>query len=448
MNIDSISVLGMGKLGAVVAAVMADRKFQVTGVDPSPECVAAINRGQAPVREPGLDEMIARNRERLRASTDAAAAVAASDATFLIVPTPSEDDGRFTLRYVLQAAQSAGAALRHKRGYHLVVLASTVMPGSTGGVVRQRLEEASGKKSGPDFGLCYSPEFIALGSVIHDMTNPDLILIGESDPRAGDVLESIQRRLVDNRPQVRRMNFVNAELTKLAVNTFVTTKISYANMLAEICDRLEDADVDVVTEALGLDSRIGGKYLKGALGYGGPCFPRDNRAFARLGESLGADATLARATDEINRRQTARLGALVETLLPEGGTAGVLGLAYKPLTDVVEESPGIQLALELARRGIAVVAWDSLAMDNARQILDGSVRLAGSMAECAAASSVLALMTAASEFKSLKPEHLAGGGARAIIDCWRVLDRTAFEPFADYVTLGRGRSSSALAAVR
>jgi UDPglucose 6-dehydrogenase len=199
--------------------------------------------------------------------------------------------------------------------------------------------------------MCYNPEFIALGSVIRDFLNPDFVLIGESDERSGQVLEGIYRQVCENDPPIVRMNFINAELTKLAVNTFVTTKISFANMLARICERLPGADVDVVTRALGLDSRIGAKYLKGAVSYGGPCFPRDNLALIATARKVGAPADIAEATDRFNRWQVGWLADLVWAYLPEGGVVGILGLAYKPNTDVVEESVGLLLAGELGARG-------------------------------------------------------------------------------------------------
>jgi UDPglucose 6-dehydrogenase len=253
---------------------------------------AAIQEGRPPVKEPYLAEMIAANRERLSATENYEAAILSTEATFIIVPTPSEPDGTFTLRYVMSTAEKIGAALRKKQGWHLVVLSSTVMPGSTGDRLLPALERHSGKKCGVDFGLCYNPEFIALGSVIRDMLKPDMILIGESDTRSGDILEKFYSGVCESNPQIQRMNFVNAELTKLSVNTFVTTKISYANMLAQVCETLPGADADVVTAALGCDSRIGPKYLKGALGYGGPCFPRDNVAFSALARTNGVPAPL------------------------------------------------------------------------------------------------------------------------------------------------------------
>src|SRR5439155_850689 len=231
-------------------------------------------------------------------------------------------DGAFSLKYVLAAAKAVGQVLKHKTAYHLVVLTSTVMPGATGGQLLPALEEASGKRCGTDFGLCYSPEFIALGSVIRDFLNPDFCLIGESDPRSGDILEALYKRTWENNPAVARMNFVNAEIAKLAVNTYVTTKISFANMLARVCEKLPGANVDTVTAALGLDSRIGPKYLKGAVSYGGPCFPRDNLAFAALADQVGAPADIAQVTDRFNRRQLVWLADVVEGHIPDGGMVG------------------------------------------------------------------------------------------------------------------------------
>lgn len=431
-----------------MAAVFADKGHDVIAVDVNPEAVEALNAGRAPVPEPYLQEYITRNRQRLSATLDAEQAVADSEITFIIVPTPSNADGEFSLRYVMEAAGPIGRALARKGDFHLVVLSSTVMPGSTGEQLLPALERESRKTCGRDFGLCYGPEFIALGNVIHDMLNPDLILIGESDERSGKMLASLYEGVCERHAGVRRMNFVNAELTKLSVNTFVTTKISYANMLAEICEKLEGADADVVTGALGVDSRIGSKYLKGALGYGGPCFPRDNVAFAALGRRQGVNATLAEATDAVNRRQTLRLAEMVEANLPAGGRAGVLGLAYKPNTPVVEQSPGLLLVQELCARGVRVVVFDPEAMPTARAVLADNVEYAESMEDCAQKASVLVIATPWAEFRNLQPGHCNESNGRAtVIDCWRMLPRELFAG-ANYITLGaRERSAAGMPAL-
>jgi UDPglucose 6-dehydrogenase len=433
-----------------MAAVMAHKGHTVVGVDLNPATVAAVNEGRAPVNEPGLQEMIHLNHERLSATLDYEEAVLATEVTFIIVPTPSDADGRFSMRYALSAAEKIGAALGKKKDWHLVVLSSTVMPGSTGGVMLPALERHSGKTCGPDFGLCYNPEFIALGSVIRDMLNPDMILIGESEARSGAILEEFYGGVCESGPRIRRMNYVNAELTKLSVNTFVTTKISYANMLAQVCETIPGADVDVVTTAIGCDTRIGQKYLKGALGYGGPCFPRDNIAFSAVARANGVPALLAEATDQLNRRQVPRLAELILSHLPEGGAVGIMGLSYKPNTEVIEESQGLALAKFVSERGVRLAVYDPEAMPNARKELPAGVVYASSVAECARQADVLAITTPWAEFRSLEPAHLKRSAPPPVIlDCWRLLSRKEFQGAATYLTLGWGETGhSPLAAAR
>jgi UDPglucose 6-dehydrogenase len=434
-----ISVVGLGKLGSPMAACFAAKGFEVIGVDLDQAKVEALGAGRAPVFEPQLQETIDRSDGRLRATTDLAEAVAATEATFVVVATPSEPEGGFSLKYVLPAFETIGASLRDKDGYHLVVLTSTVMPGATHEVVRPVLEETSGKQCGVDFGLCYSPEFIALGSVIRDFLNPDFLLVGESDTRAGGMLSAIYERACDNAPPVARMNFVNAELAKLSVNAYVTTKIAFANTLARMCERLPAADVDVVTGALGLDTRIGPKYLRGAISYGGPCFPRDNLALAALARSIDAPSLLAEATDRSNREGTADLATLVEEHLTDGGTVGVLGLSYKPSTDVVEESAALLLVSELMSRGVDVVSFDPAAMDNAARVLGEGARFAASAEACVREADVVVVATPWRDFADLDPAHFAAASRRTVlIDCWRFLPRERFEGVTRYVQLGDG----------
>ena len=235
------------------------------------------------------------------------------------------------------------------------------------------------------------------------------------------------------------MNFVNAELTKLSVNTFLTTKISYANMLAELCESLPGADVDVVTAAIGSDSRVGHKFLKGALGYGGPCFPRDNVAFAALARQLGVSATLAEATDRLNRRQAPRLADLILERLPKNGVVGIAGLAYKPETNVVDESPGLTLSKYLLSKGVAIVVYDPMAMESARPQLAGDVTFANSLKQCTAQANVLVITTAWEQFKGISPRDLNhSDGLPTVIDCWRILTPSKFAGLASYLALGVG----------
>jgi UDPglucose 6-dehydrogenase len=431
-------VIGLGKLGSPLAACLAAKGLTVVGVDSDPRKIEAINQGKAPVNEPGLGEMIGQAQGRLTATSDIQQAVAQTDITFIVVSTPSDPAGGFSLRYVEPVCQAIARTLAKKADYHLVCLTSTVMPGTTGGPVREMLEKASGKRVGADFGLCYSPEFIALGSVIRDFLNPDMLLIGESDTRAGDTLASLYAQVCQNKPAVARMAFVNAEVTKLAVNTYVTTKISYANMLARICERLPGANVDVITSALGLDTRIGPKYLKGAVSYGGPCFPRDNLALAQLAQQLGVPPDLAQTVDRFNRSQILWLADLVQHRTEK--TAGILGLTYKAGTDVVEQAAGFLLAKELASRGVQVVAFDPAYGKNSPPVSHENLRFAKNAAECIESSDVVVLATSWPEFDSIPRQQWLSSNhrPRTIIDCWRTLKFLHDEPGVHYLGLGLG----------
>lgn len=437
MEEKTISVIGLGKLGSPIAAGIAHKGFVVIGADVNPETVKKINDGVAPVEETGLQELISANSNRLRATLDVEEAVLESELSLIFVPTPSNSEGGFSTEYLLSACQDIGRAIGRKDSYQLVVLCSTVLPGATRNEILPALETASGKRCGQDFGLCYSPEFIALGSVIDDFLNPDIMLIGESDCRAGDFLEDFYGRVYTNRPIVCRMNFVNAELTKIAINTFVTTKISFANMLADICERMPAGDVDAVTNALGMDSRIGPEYLKGATGYGGPCFPRDNWAMANFIRSVGLSPVLPEATDAVNRLQVQRMVEWVKRRNPQRKRTGILGLSYKPETPVVDESQGLLLAQALVKEGLSVTVYDPQAMDNAEDILGDAVTYAETAENCVRQCGVVVLTTPWPEFKQLSTDHFGEMlPPKAVLDEWRILDSEIMSQVANYYARG------------
>ena len=437
-----ISVVGLGRLGTPLAAVLASKGHQVIGVDVNADTVAKVNAGTAPVREPHLQSRLDATEGRLTATTDFNEATPNTDISFVIVPTPSGSDGRFTNRYVLDAVTRIGHALRKTERYHVVNITSTVMPGSTGGEIKEALEAASGRIVGENIGLTYNPEFIALGTVVRDLLRPDVVLIGESDPRAGDVLASVYATTVESNPPVQRMNWINAEITKLSVNTFVTTKISYANMLAELCEKLPGADVDVVAQALGQDSRIGSKYIRGALGYGGPCFPRDNIAWSVLATSIGASADIAQATDAINRRQVDRVVALIRGALSQDSKIAVLGMSYKPDTPVVEESQGVFIAQRLSELGHIVAVADSHALDNAMMILGERVIAFSDPASAIAFADVVVVANPTQEYAALTADIFARESRpRIVVDCWRILS-PEIAKVAVVRHLGRGPSET------
>ncbi|CCQ74179.1 Putative UDP-glucose/GDP-mannose dehydrogenase [Magnetospira sp. QH-2] len=418
-----------------MAAIMASKGHRVIGVDYNETFVADLKAGRAPVEEPDLQDLIHQAQGNLDATTRYDDAIARSTATFIIVPTPSVENGEFTNDYVIQTLEAIGQALRNKTEDHLVVVTSTVMPGSSSQTLIPVLEQASGRRIGEGLGYCYSPEFIALGSVVHDLLNPDFILMGESDPAAGDWLESIYKSVCDNDPPIARMALVNAELTKISVNAYVTMKISFANMLADVCDRLPGANVDEVTAGLGLDRRIGRHYLKGAMAFGGPCFPRDNRAFGVVADRIGARADLPRSSDLLNQYQSQRMNDIVGRLAPSGCTVAVLGLSYKPHTYVIEESASLRLIEDLHGNGHKVMAHDPMALDNAREALGDQAEYTADIADALAEASVVILATPWPQYRDIDPSLLAG---KKVIDCWRMLDDSEYAGHCELHHLGAG----------
>lgn len=439
------SVLGLGKLGASMAAAIASRGFHVIGVDVNSRAVDLLNAGHAPVPETNLEKTVAANRERLRATLSHREAVLNSDLTFVIVPTPTDERGAFSLQYAAWAFREIGRALAEKGEYHNVVLTSTVLPGSTRYGLLPILERESGKVCSRDFGLCYSPGFIALGSVMHDFLNPDFTLVGEIDERAGSQVEACYAQILENNAPCKRMSLENAELTKIAVNTFVTTKITFANMLADLCERIPGGDVDVVTDALGLDRRIGRKYLTGALGYGGPCFPRDNVALSFIARALATRADLAETTDAMNRRLAEKVIERLRSLVQHGITVAVLGLAYKPFSHVIEESQGIHLCKALSSAGARVVAYDPLAGEMARAELRDHAVILDSMIDCLVQAQVVLITTPDPAFRALRAEDFRRDGSPVmVVDFWRILQaELARSPDIRYIPIGRSADDQA-----
>jgi UDPglucose 6-dehydrogenase len=356
----SLAVLGLGKLGSILAVVLAEAGHAVKGFDVSLPAVEALNNSKPLIFEPGLVELMESVGGQVSAHSEVDRALEDASGAYVIVPTPSNPQGAFKNDFVVHALRDIGNHLAKNPRDFTIVISSTVMPGSCEDTFRQELETASGMTVGKELGLAYSPEFIALGSAIHDMKYPDLVLIGESHAAAGDFVEEVSRSVVKNKPQFRRMSLSSAELTKIAINTFVTTKISYANMLSEICEQLPGASIDDVTAAVGSDLRIGKSYLTAGLGYGGPCFPRDNKALSYAAHSRGVSADIAEATDAINDRQIDRVVDLAVAHTLEGETVALMGLAYKSDTPVLEASQAMEIARRLVTKNRVVLGFDPL----------------------------------------------------------------------------------------
>lgn len=415
----AVSIFGLGKLGATMVGCFASRGFAVTGVDVDATRVRQVRSGRSPVFEPGLQNLYSRFRNRISATTNTTDAVLATDVSFIIVPTPSRKSGEFSSKLVESVARGIGYALRNKKGYHLVVVTSTVLPGTMEKRILPALEKSSVKRCGKDFGLCYSPEFIAIGDVVKGLLHPDFFLVGECDPRSGSALQSVYRRFGSAHTRVARMNMANAELAKISINTYVTSKIAFANTLARICSHLPGGDALTVARAVGLDSRINPKCLKPGPAFGGPCFPRDNRAFAWVARKLGVRARSAVATDESNRDHTSFLTGLVQRHARKALPIAFLGLSYKPRTGLLEESCVVRMAADLARHGYRISVHDPLASDSEIACVLPSARIFHDPLSCVRGSGTVVYATDHEAFARLSLRHLLKAAPKAtVVDLW------------------------------
>jgi len=437
-----LSIIGLGKLGLPMAGVFASKGYDVIGLDVNKEIIGQIQQGHCPIQETGLEQLLASINPRLQVTTNYNEAISNTDITFIIVPTPSDKTGKFSNKYVLSAIRNIASIIKEKQQYHLIVITSTIMPGTMDKVIKPELEELTGLECIKDFGLCYNPEFIALGSVIKGMTNPDAILIGESDHHSGLILEKFYEDICDNNSPVVRMSWWNAELAKLALNVFITTKVSLANTFAEVCSKMPTGNIDDVTKFLGLDSRIGPKYLKGGLGFGGPCFPRDNRAFIGFAKGLGIKCPLQRATSKFNDEhdniiitEAIKLLGVRDLQLVSSGlineTVSILGITYKPDTNVTEESSALKVAQMLAGYGAEVKVYDPAGKGGSGLTNTHNIE------ECLQGSDLCIIAVPWQEFKGLSLNSFKGMRQPKVLDCWRMLDsKTFIDSGVEYHALG------------
>jgi UDPglucose 6-dehydrogenase len=434
---DSVSIIGLGKLGACMMVSFASKGFKVFGVEIDKERAELLKQGKTFHYEPNLNEYLNEYKSNISITDNYEEAIHNTDTTFVVVNTPSDSTGAFSVEYLVPACKQIGAALKTKDSYHLVSVTSTIMPGATRNQVLTALESKSEKRVGKQFGLCYNPEFIALGSVIRDFLKPDFILIGESDEKAGDILSSIYIKLIKD-PKIRRMSYENAEITKIALNSYITMKISFANQLAEMCNRIPGADVDTITESLGMDSRIGKKYLRGAMSFGGPCFPRDNKAFFLAAKITGCELDLPATTDNVNRKHIEFIANMAISHCKDSGRVAILGGSYKPNTDVIEASPSIEIAKHIVASGIKVSIHDPVATKNIQKQYNNVFHCTENISECIDGSDVCIITTPWEQYKALSENDFKGMKGSVVIDCWRILKPFSGSSNAKLVQIGVG----------
>ena len=350
------SVFGLGYVGAVTAACLAQAGHEIVGVDANPEKVSTMESGRAPVLEPGLGDLVAQNRKagRLHVTTDAFSAVHQSNVSFICVGTPSLSSGRLDLSSVTRCCQDIGEALRSKKGFHSVVIRSTVLPGTAKSLVIPTIEAASGKQAGIDFAVCSNPEFTREGCAVADFLNPTITVFGADDPSHLDSL----RNLYQGAPgQVFETSLSVAEMVKYVCNAFHALKVTFANEIGSLCSQLE-VDARAVTDIFTADKKlnISKAYLDPGFAFGGSCLPKDVRALAYRAKQLDLDLPLLRAILPSNQAHLER--AVTAVLATKRKRIGVLGLSFKAGTDDLRESPSVQLIKRILGEGCEVQVWD------------------------------------------------------------------------------------------
>ncbi len=357
--------------------------------------------------------------------------------------TPSKADGSIDLKYIESAAGNIGKALKKKVSYHVTIIKSTVVPGTTQNTVKPLLEKESGKVAGKDFGLCMNPEFLRQGSAFQDTINAERVVIGSFDKYSGDVLEDLYHGFYSDRvPAIIRTSLSTAELIKYASNSMLATKISFINTIANMCEKIPGADVKVVAKAMGLDKRIGPLFLDAGLGYGGSCFPKDVKALIACSKNLGYDPELLDSVEAVNKTQPLKAVTFCREALGnlEGKSIAILGLAFKPDTDDMREARVIPIINQLLSEGASVTAYDPVAAPIAKTIFNDKIHYAKSAFECIKNADACILVTEWEEFKKLTPEDFTLRMKQPIlIDGRRIYDPETFKTKMRFVALGLGQ---------
>ena len=421
-----IAVIGTGYVGLVTGACFAEFGVDVTCVDIDEAKIASLREGRVPIYEPGLDDLVAKNSRagRLSFTTDIREAVEQSLVVFLAVGTPPREDGSADLQFIEGAARSVA---RHLDGYKVVVTKSTVPVGTGERLRRLILEERPDAK----FGIVSNPEFLREGAAIGDFMRPDRVVIGSRDEEAVAIMKDLYRPLYLIETPFVITSVEAAELTKYAANAFLATKISFINEIANLCDAI-GCDVHDVARAVGMDGRIGRKFLHPGPGFGGSCFPKDTTALVSIARGYGADSLIVESVVEVNRRQRERMVEKIERLVGDlnGKTLAVLGLAFKPGTDDMRDAPALDIIAALVGRGARVRAYDPVAMDAARQFLPEIEYTAGEY-EAVEGADALVFVTEWNQFRALDMERV-----RTLMRAPKVIDlRNIYEP-ADMRALG------------
>lgn len=422
-----IAIFGLGYVGLCTAVSFAEKGHSVICVDLLKERVDMVNRGMSPIYEHGIEAALKNlvKKNMLTATLSPKYAVESSDISFICVGTPAKPDGSTDLTFIERVVEDIGRVLHGTKDYHLVVVKSTVVPGTTQNLVLPILHEKSGKDAGKDFGLCVNPEFLREGTALQDSKHPDRVVIGEYHKKSGDIL---MRLYANFRCRKLRTDLTTAEMIKYASNAFLAMKISYSNEFANICE-MHGIDVYEVMKGVGMDTRINPLFLKAGVGFGGSCFPKDLKALITAAKGRGYEPLLLEATLKVNEYQPSHLVSMLEQTIGnlKGKRIALLGLSFKPDTDDVRESRAIPIANLLTSKGAGVIAYDPKAMSNFKEaVKDREIMYARNVGEAIKGADACIIQSDWKEFRELKPKDFKAMKQRVIIDGRRTFDPAKF----------------------
>ncbi|HCM83323.1 MAG TPA: UDP-glucose/GDP-mannose dehydrogenase family protein [Alphaproteobacteria bacterium] len=442
-----VAVIGVGYVGLVSGACFAEFGFQVTCVDKDADKIAALERGEIPIYEPGLENVVSKNRAagRLNFTTDIAKAVPDADAVFIAVGTPSRrGDGHADLTYVYAAAEDIAKNLS---GYTVIVTKSTVPVGTAAEV--KKIIAATNPSA--DFDVCSNPEFLREGSAIEDFMRPDRVVIGSESERATNIMRALYRPLNLIDVPIALMDLPSAELTKYAANAFLAMKISFINQISDLCEAT-NANVQDIARGIGLDGRIGRKFLHAGAGYGGSCFPKDTRALIQIGRDAGSPVGLIEEVDRYNEERKDQMVERIKSAVGgdlKGKTIGVLGVTFKPNTDDMREAPSLHIISALKIAGAEVQAYDPVGMTEANKLMP-YVNWCETSYAAAADADVLVLITEWNEFRAMDLKRV-----KSVLRAPVIVDlRNVYKPAEmaaagfDYYSIGRAAVRAASSAAQ
>lgn len=405
----SVSVIGLGFIGLSTAVYLAGKGYDVVASSNERQKVDMINKGKVPFFEPRMETLLkkALKKRKMKVVVGRETAVLETDITIVTVGTPSLSGGGADLTFIKSTAKEIGVSLKKKKKYHLIVVKSTVPPGTTETVVKTLVEQYSGKKAGKDFGLVMSPEFLREGSALHDVANPDRVVIGEFDEHSGSIFERFNKDLYDGRVPILRMSLSSAELTKYASNAFLAMKISFINEMANLCERIAGVDVADIALAVGKDHRIGPDFLSAGAGWGGSCFPKDTKALVALSKELSYEPRLIEEVISVNSFQARHMVELAEQELGDlhGKNVAILGLSFKPGTDDIRDAQSLRIIEFLLSKGAKISVYDPVAMSNVKRVLGDKVHFSTSVNQCLRNADCCLVVTEWEEFRKIKPDR-------------------------------------------